>query len=256
MPNLPATIPDDDELVGLEDFDTSRDLVMPILKVDNETGELVDNLSKERTSKLECVVMGYVKGRVLWPAEMGEDIKPPLCRSYDFALGFPSDDFPEKASGLTLVQDQPPLCEQCSLKEWGSHPKNETAWCTEQWHFVLLTEAGGGWAPIQFTVQRSGLKDARAYMSGFRRRNTPPFFNTTVISLDARKRGTVKYAVPQYRLGPPTPIDLHEEWKDEYRRIREWLRTPRAQKTDDDELTTTTSSKSPNAVPDDEEVGF
>lgn len=258
MPHLPATL-DDAELTGLEDFDPSTDLVMPMLRIDNDKAELVDNLSGERFDSLEVVMLGLVKQRVLWPAEMGDgEPLPPLCRSYDFLLGRPDvDRFPEKASGLKVVGDEPLDCAHCALKDWGSNPKSETSWCTEQWNFVLMTPAGDGYAPAQFTVQRSGMKDARAYLSSFQRATQPLFVCTTVITLDARKRGSVKYAVPQYKRGALTPLEYHDEWKSTYRRIREWLQTPRGRKEETGgEEPAAASTKSPAAVPDDEEVGF
>lgn len=254
MPHLPAIIGDDD-LTGLEDFDTKTDLIMPVLRIDGAEAVYVDNLSGERSPKLEVVMLGMVKQRVLWPPEMAEEVRPPLCRSYDFVTGHPGEDFPAAASGLTIVPDELVSCAACQLKEWGSHPKGETPWCTEQWVFIVLTQAGDVWAPAQFTVQRSGMKDAKAYLSSYARSKTPLFTNTTVLTLDARKRGTVKYAVPKFAKGQPTPEEFHAEWRAELRRLRDWLQTPRTPE-EPEQQAVTSGSRGAAAVGDNDEVGF
>jgi len=222
---------------GLEDFDES-DMMMPTLRIghNQDVGVLIDNLSGERFQTLEVVILGLVKQRILWNPEIGETKEDPLCKSYDFDFGYPDAEnptrFPWSASGFSppvIGQPVPPInCGDCPLKEWGSHPKNDSPWCTEQHTYVVLTIANDTYAPAILTLQRTGLKASRAYMSSFARTKTPMFIVTTNISLSIQKRGNVDYSVPVLTRGRPTPIELYDNFKAQYRRIRGILHTPRS----------------------------
>ena len=80
--------------VGMEDIDQT-DIVVPRLKIEHAEGKYLDTLSNETFEKLECVVLGVVKQRSLFPAVMDEEShKPPLCKSNDFTYGNPSEEIP------------------------------------------------------------------------------------------------------------------------------------------------------------------
>lgn len=257
MAKVPATI--QDENIGLEDFDTT-DMVMPTLRLDHQEGVMVDTLSGEQFPSLTVVLLGLVKQRILWPAEMSETKENPMCRSLNFSVGTPDPDKPERFpyAAAKLDPDQYPdlhlPCEACALKEWGSNPKNQTPWCSEQWTFPLMMPAGEGWAPAVFTLQRSNLKAARAYMTSFARSKKPLFTTETKITLQSNKRGTVKYVNTMFAKGDDTPSDFHPELAENYRRIREWLQTPRDEAPSDDEGTSVSNPSS--AAVADEDLDF
>lgn len=231
----------DDGFTGLEDFDVSTDAVMPRLKIVGKDAEFEDNLTGERHNSINVILLGLVKQRILWDAEV-EDSAAPLCRSLDFAAGLPGKDFPTKTSGFDRdtvegAQEGGSLpCASCQLKEWGTNPRGSTPWCSEQHTYPLLMEQGEGsnlWQPAILTLQRSGIKASKAYITGFARSRTPLYTVKTRISLQAQKRGTVDYAVPVIARNGPTEQESWPEYAQTYRNIRSFLTTPRT--TDDED---------------------
>lgn len=225
---------------GLEDFDES-DMIMPTLRLgaNQNAGYIIDGLSGQRypgDPGIEVIVLGIVKQRILWPPEIGEAKEDPMCKSYEFAHGFPDPDqparFPWAASGFIAPQMGAPApvltCEDCKLKEWGSHPKTDTAWCTEQHTYVILQQVNEILAPAILTLQRTGIKPSKAYMSSFARTQTPMFVTTTRITLSVQRRGSVDYSVPILTRGNPTSPEMFPDFAAQYRRIRSVLHTPRS----------------------------
>jgi hypothetical protein len=224
----PALV-DDDAMTGLEDFDSS-DAVMPRLRIIGSEAKFEDNLTGEKHDEITCIMLGLVKQRILWAEEVGEG-EGPLCRSLDFQTGLPFiKEFPWKQSGFSA----PPAdadgvtntCGNCALKEWGSNPRGSTPWCSEQHTFPLLLQTGDLWMPAILTLQRSGIKPSKAYVSSFVRSKSPLYTAITRITLQPQKRGTVDYAVPQLiRTGATDETDW-PEYARQYRDIRAFLQTP------------------------------
>lgn len=247
MTALPAVPLDDSGLmVGFEDFDSS-DMVIPRMRLDHTEGVLVDTLSGETYTELELLLLGLVKQRILWPAEVTEEKSGPLCKSLNFSQGLPDHPkFPWAAAGFKpadYTEGTPLPCAGCQLKDWGSNPKNDTSWCAEQYTFALMVPSSNadGWSPALLTLQRSGLKSARAYMSAFARAGKPLFSSTTKLSLIPLKRGSVKYVVPQFVKGAPVPEDQWIEFADQARRIRTFVQTPRDEVVEETPVTATST---------------
>lgn len=221
-------IPEDDDLLGfgLEDFGT-EDMTMPRLQIVGAEGVYKDSLSGETFEKVEVIVLGLIKSRVLWPPEMGDTPSAPLCRSNDAKIGRTGKDFPHDKLGLTVAPEQgtPIECAKCPLQVWGSHPTRETPWCAEQYSFAIMMKDSdtGVWFPATVTFQGSGVKPVKNYLSSFKRSQKPMFVHTTIMTLEQRKRGTVKYSVPIFKPGTSTPADQIELYKLTYRRIRSFL---------------------------------
>jgi hypothetical protein len=220
-------------VVGLEDFDES-DLILPTLKLgaNQDAGYIINNLSGEKMTSLQGVVLGIVKGRVLWAADISEEKSYPLCKSYDFHNGYPNmGSFPWKASGFPApVVDAPQevlKCGDCPLKEWGTHPKNESPWCAEQHNYVLLQKVNGVMVPAILTLQRTGLTPSRKYMNSFAQSKVPMFVCVTEITLETQRRGSVDYTVPTLRRGTDIDPQFYQSFADQFRRIRATLQTPR-----------------------------
>lgn len=247
-----------DGMEGLEDFG-SEDMVMPRLGIAHSEGKFVDNLTGEEFDTLRVVLLGLVKQRIMWSEEV-EDGEGPLCKSYDFTTGNPSKDFPWKASGFEK-QDGDDIklpCESCALKEWGSHPSRKTPWCSEQYTLPLLMEMGEGnyGAPAILTIQRSGVKPVRSYLTGFKRSNNPLFTAVTTMSLDLQKKGSVTYSVPKFSKGEQTDDEYWSEYADHYRSIREFLTKPPAKAADDGGSGGDADNSSPAADMDDDDLPF
>lgn len=257
--NLPATQGNFDRPEGLEDFGT-EDQVMPMIRIDHTHAQFVDSLSEQRYDELTVVMLGLIKQRVLWPPDVKAegDAEPPLCRSYNFNEGHPSspqkfangtemERFPWEASGFEQGSSLLP-CSQCNLKDWGSHPKRDSPWCSEQHNFaMLIPQENGTFVPCLFQIQRSGLKPSRQYLSSFANSNQPLFTVYTKITLEAKKMGSNPFAVPKFERQHATEQANFPEFSSMYRGVRDFLQTPR---TDDEEETTDDlSAETPVAAP-------
>lgn len=261
--NLPASAnPDLEGLdTGLEDFETT-DMVMPRLSIDHSDAVFVDNLTGERHEKMNVVMLGLIKQRILWDDEVKEGDKP-LCKSYNFKEGHPNEaTFPWQAAGFDKEDagDGTLPCEACALKEWGSHPKRDTPWCSEQHTFAVLQDIGENnfAAPAIISFQRSAIKASKSYLTGFARSSTPLFTVVTEISLNAQKRGSVNYAVPGFARVGPTESEAWSEYAHHYRTIREFITTPPPTEEEDTTPATSdaTSNKSAAADADEEDLPF
>lgn len=250
--SVPAT--PDGGVLGLEDVAAS-DLVMPTLRIDHREGVYVNQLTDEKFAELDVILLGLVKQRVLWSAEIADaGLKErPLCRSYNFSEGHPqAEKFPWEASGFTEQEGTLP-CASCKLKEWGTHPTRGAPWCSEQHTFGMLLEDNGEFSPILFSVQRSGIKESRTYVSAFHNAHTPMFTVRTKMTLESRKKGSNPYSVPHFSRGAATEESDYPNFANMYRSIREFLQTPWSGNDEDgavvaesdDPVTTSPSAGSP-----------
>ena len=226
---------------GLESIDAS-DLSMPIIKMVHDEALWEDSLSGEKFEEMDVILLGLIKQRVLWPAEVAEEAEAPLCRSYNFTQGVPGEKFPIKAKGdpaspleasgfdAESYNSGALSCLSCNLKEWGSHPSRDIPWCVEQYVFaVMITEPGEDLgSPAILTLQRSSIKPAKAYITSFVRQKKPLFTSRTTLKLNAQSRGSVKYAVPKFVKGVATDPDFHDQYAELYHHVREFVTTPRS----------------------------
>lgn len=230
---------------GLEDFDT-RDQVMPTWRINHHDAKFVDTLSGAEYDELNVVLLGLVKGRVLWPAAVQAEGSGelPLCRSYDFSTGHPHlldsdgdpkpDRFPWAASGFSQTSEPLP-CSSCKLKDWGTHPTRDAPWCSEVHTFSLALPGAeeGTFIPSLLQIQRSSLKSSRTYCSSFAGRGEPLFTVWTNLTLDKRKMGNNPYCVIQFKEIQKTNAEDHPFFSASYRGIREYLTTPRGREEED-----------------------
>lgn len=242
---------------GLEDFGP-QDQVMPILRIDHDTGRLKDTLSGVEYEELTVILLGLIKQRVCWPPDVAAEAQQPLCRSYDFHQGHPhpplengAEVFPWEAAGFTVTR-QPLPCSSCKLKEWGSHPKRgDVPWCSEQMTFALMIPHEDGPIPCLMQLQRSALKPSRQYLSSFSNSQQPLFTAYTKITLDAKKMGSNRYSVPKFMNAGATEPTMYPLFSTTYRGIRDYLQTPRQEEVelDDFEATADAPVTSPAPVP-------
>jgi hypothetical protein len=228
-------IPVPEEDYGLEDFDPTTDAIMPRLQIDHKEALFVDNLSGQKFSELDVILLGLVKQRIMWADEV-EDGEGPLCKSFNYTEGHPSPDFPwekSKFDKASYPDDAVLPCANCYLKEWGSALNGKTPWCSEQHTFPLLMQLAGGWAPALFTTQRTGIKPSKTYLTSFSRTKTPLYTVITKLSLQAYKRGTVDYAVPVFVQKEATESSEWPFYAQQYRSIRSFISTRPSR--DDDE---------------------
>ncbi len=270
---------------GLEDVGAS-DVLLPIIKIDHKAGVFVDSLSNETFESFDGVMLGLVKGRVMWPSEIGEEGMMPVCRSLDHSHGRPSDEFnmkdpskkiPAKVSGFSekavkvaiaetkkgpaADEDKLLLCGDCGLAEWESMPGSKTPWCSEQFTFpVLRITEDGGFAPAYITFQRASIKACKAYISSFRQAQRPMYTVRTNIKAIHQKRGNVEYVTPQFTKGEGTDPSDWPEFSENFADIRSFLKTARVRDDDtdtdtddDDETTEVIDTTAADVEPDDDD---
>lgn len=252
--NVPATLP---EYRGMDDLAPS-DMSMPRLSIGHalDAGKFIDSLDGGKYPTIDVIILGMVKQRILWPAEMEEGKSQPLCRSLDFDTGRPdpgeegrASRFPWKQSGFdptTILSTGGTLpCTACPLKEWDSHPTRSTTWCTEQ--VVLTVLLAPNFTPAILSTQRSSLKPTKAYLTSFFRDKLPPFSVVSHLSLDVQTRGNVTFSVPKFAKGDPTDQDKWGEYITTFNNMEDFLKRPFVRDGEANEAIDASSAPSPTA---------
>lgn len=208
--------------VGLENVG-SDDLSLAIIRIDHEENKFLDSLTGQHYDELDGVILGLLKQRVLWDPD--QDSKAPLlCKSRDANVGNPREEFPweeyRKHGGQEVAGSETIACGSCSLAKWGTHPKNDTPWCSLQYAFPFAFGTDEQVAGL-LTVQRSSLKGAQKYISAFVRDAVPLFAFKTKITLNGNRKGTVKYSTPNFIRGEAIEDPaLFRAWSDQYTQIK------------------------------------
>lgn len=254
----------DDLDTGLDEFGL-EDAVIPRLQIEHKRAVFVDSLSNQEFPKITVVVLGLVKQRILWHhlIDNSGDRLGPMCKSNDHETGFPNfwpgseadvpkdKRFPWEKSNFSPDDYKPDEdgqvalpCERCDLKEWGSHPDGKKPYCSEQFTLPILFDPFGedNWVPAILTIQKTGLKPLRSYLTAFKRGQAPAYTKVTEITLSQQSRGSNEYCVPQYRTVGDTDQDRWREFSVSFSQMRNFLREPPGPRTSTEEETTTPSS--------------
>lgn len=238
---------------GLDDFGVT-DAVIPRVTIVHDDGTFKDNLSGQEYEELEVIFLGLIKQRVLWhpvPAEEGSD--NPMCKSQDFHFGFPNVDdnpqeklFPWSESGYDeedfAGEEQIKIaCDNCLLKDWGSHPDGKKPYCSEQWTMPMLYNSTPDleeptWTPAIITFQKTSLKPLKTYLTSFARSKQPVFTKIARIGLDARKRGKTIYQIANFKAVGNTEQENWIEYGEGYREFREFLTADPEVRSDEEEV--------------------
>lgn len=242
---------EDDDNLGFEDIEAG-DLVIPRITIDHKEAVFVDSLSKTTYESMNVIMLGVVKQRIMWAKET-EDGDGPLCKSTDHGSGFPtlSDDvpkakrFPWATSGLDPANFPPEAgvngmvtlpCASCFHKEWNNPllAGQNKPLCDEQYTFPVIYQVDDEtWTTALFSVQRTGIKPAKSYISSFARSKSPMFRKITRLGLSQLSRGSVAYCVPTFaQLGESD----RNQWADmatQYRQLREFVQMPPVNRDDD-----------------------
>lgn len=243
---------------GTEDIDSS-DIRLPRLKIDGVDVSFVNTQSKEEFNGevgLHVVVLGMVKQRTWFPKNFtqGGENKPPICKSNDFSIGWPSDPdgkdrevaFPWAGSGLVQQDIQTDEtngrvfvpCDSCKFQKWGKN--REAPPCKEVHTYALLYQhpVTGDLVPAVLSVKSSAIKNSREFVAPFHAQGRPLFTFWTRITLTANRNGSVRYAVPNFMplLDNVTAQDQWSGWFEQYKTIRDMLRAaPRSYELEEDE---------------------
>lgn len=273
MSNLPATqAPATPQRVqdidGLEDVE-ARDIAMPIIKIqhtDTEEGYPVfaDPTGTSLDKKIEVVVLGMVKQRVMWDPkrrQVGDEKVYPQCRSRDFHTGRPDqENFPWGRTPFTPGTEML-SCDECPLKEWGTGADDKRPACGEQHVLVVkrrVTDEYGeeDLLPGIVTFQSTGLKPSGRYIGLFASEKKAPYTSWTEIELEKKRQGNVSYGVPKFRRVGNTTPDVRDECSIQWPGMRQFLREWRSNDSDSSsngtgttDTTTTTPSDNVNRGP-------
>lgn len=229
---------------GLEDLDSS-DLTIPRLRIDHKQGVLKDGQTGQEFPEVFAVIFGLVKQRILWHPSIENDEKP-MCKSPDFLSGYPNlhPTKPNKAFPFSTAGFDPNSapanggllqlpCEGCKLKEWGSHPMGDKPYCSEQHTLPMLYAESldalraGMHSPALFTVQKSGLKPSKNYLSPFAQRKRPVYSVMTRISLKQLSAGSNPYAIPVFSTIGETNTDDWMEYSERFAAMKMFLQNSR-----------------------------
>lgn len=242
-----------DDMVGLEDLDES-DVRVPRLKIIHSEMVFQDQLSGVKYPQLNTIILGVTKQRLMFDPEVDEnEKKKPWCKSPDHDHGFPNvdpsvsvgDQFPwARSSFQDPAWRQPSTdpemnghvvlpCVSCNFKEWSQdgNGKRKPPPCAEQFSYALLYGEPGEepTIPAILTVQRSGMAPAKQYNAFFVTQRKLFFSVYTTWTLAQQKRGTVTYCTPVMQRGDQTDPVRWNDWADQARSIRTFLRSvPRA----------------------------
>jgi hypothetical protein len=230
---------------GLEDFGVA-DAVLPRIKIEQKEALWSENLGNQKFEVLRFIPLGLVKQRVLFHHNV-EDNDVPMCKSSDFELGYPNpnapaqksfpwqlagfdpNDFPPDANG-----DRRLPCANCHLKDWGTSPINEQPYCSEQWTLPIYfdVEMNNSWQPAILTLQKSSIKPIRSYFTPYSSSNQPPFIHIAQGTLKMNHRGQVDYSVPTFIKEGDSPRDRWQEFNEQFKEMRTFLRRPPVRDTD------------------------
>lgn len=240
-----------EEDYGLGDVNTN---VVPRLSAQKD-GTFKNNITNEVVPTLRCIILGLVKQRVMWDAEVKEGEQKPLCRSSDALKGFPGTGFPTSRATAGIVNDDGTRdCASCPLKEWGDDGSKPQ--CAEQLVLAVLVD---GDSPALLTFQRASVKPTNTYLSDFRRRKTGAFTHWTTIDLEVKTRGQVQYSLPIFTKSEATDTEKHPFFRETFLGIREFLTRPRAENETESPTTSEQAApkrQAPVVVEDDDEVPF
>jgi hypothetical protein len=225
--------------IGLEDVDQS-DLTIPRIRIIHKEGKFQDNLTNTVMDELDCILLGVVKQRVMFHKDVDESDRP-MCKSPDFQQGFPNeseeqpknkrfpwaksnfnrDDFAQGDNRIVLP------CKSCIFAQWDKGDWKQPP-CAEQHTYILYYTPDGGesWSPGLFTVQKSGIKPSRTYLSGFANQNKALFTVRTRVTLKVGQRAQVIYSVPTFIKGAESDRDRWDEFANTYRTVRDVIRQP------------------------------
>lgn len=264
-----AVAPYDDDLanVGLEDIGVG-DVVIPRLQINHKDGTFRDNLSKAEYGTLTVILLGLVKQRVMFDDDV-QDGDRPQCKSPDFEHGFPNmnldgnqrkdtwfpwaksnfdpANFPAEQGENGLVTLP---CSSCIFSQWDKGDWKQPP-CAEQHTYPLLysPDEGESWIPALFTVQKTGIKPSRQYLSSFAQSRTPTFTVFTEISLQQLSRGSVNYAVPVFKRQGATDRNAWGQYADQYRAIRDFVRQPPRRSDEEEAPASTPAEANVNTAP-------
>lgn len=223
---------------GLEDL-KATDISFPRIRILHDEGVFMDSVTKRKSAVLDCIIIGMVKQRIFWDADADLDESEPLCKSPGEAnprdpnsrmLGFPNihgkEDFrfPWEGSNFDPDDWQPDdngvvrlPCDACAYAQWRKNPKkkdkNDPPLCNEQYTLVIMyrMDDEDQYIPGIFTVQKTGIGPAKAYLGAFKQRQQPPFLTYTSVTLNEGIKGGRKFQVPQFEAVQGAKTE-REEW--------------------------------------------
>jgi hypothetical protein len=214
--------------------------------MDHQRALFINNQTGEEYSTFTGVPLGIVRGRVFFPAEVGEGASKPLCKSPDGKTGYPSvnpalppdkrfpwakSGFDEDTAPLDIRGHKPLPCDACAFSNWID---NKPPPCSEQWTIPMIyprvqTDGSTSWDNlILVTFQKSSMTPAKKYVSWFKQNRKPLFSAMVTIGLDQKKRGNVSYVEATFKREADTMREDYPMYADFYSQLAGYLHEPPA----------------------------
>lgn len=238
---------------GLEDLGEG-DLTIPRLRLGHKSGFIEDAQTGQQFTEIYAIVLGLVKQRILWHPSIDSDDEKPMCKSPDFQAGYPNlkpakpnkafpwnvagldpSSFPVNEDGLIVLP-----CEGCKLKEWGTHPMGGKPYCSEQHTLPMLYATtleslqAGIYSPALLTIQKTGIKPSKNYLSPFKQRKVGVYSAYTRIGLRVQTAGQNQYVIPVFATVGSTDPGEWPGFSERFRAMREFIHNSRPRSSDDD----------------------
>lgn len=207
---------------GLETVE-SDDVSLAIIKIDHKTGTFVDSLTGQSYSEIDGVLLGLLKQRIMWDTDLSAK-NGLMCKSRDAKIGTPRESFPwakfKERKGVEPVGSDEIACATCPFAEWGSHPQRDSSWCALQYTFPVVVGTDSNNVTGLLSLQRSGVKPAKSYVSGFIRDAIPMFSVRTTITLTRAENGGTVYYTPKFARGEAVEdVEAWKQWASDWGRI-------------------------------------
>lgn len=128
-------------------------------------------------------------------------------------------------------------CSSCAFAKWSTDDdgKGVPPPCNEQHIYPILymqemvdetgEQSETRWVPALFTVAKSAIKNSRSYINSFAQAKQPMFTMYTFLTLRPESRAGNDYAVPEWRRATPTDRNMWGEYGQQYKGIRELMRS-------------------------------
>ena len=241
---------DEDFFTGMEDFSVDDARLNRVKIHHKDNGWIQETLGgTEFREGIWFIPLAFMKMRIMWRPAMVDDAVP-LCKSTDYQTGYPmvtdkdpKNNYPWGAAELNPADmsknpenDRLVIpCDVCRLKEWGTHPVKDGAWCAQQ-RVVPMLFAAKGETPDQLgvmTFQQTSLGPANVFFAGISAkkikgttRAVPAFSTIGEITLSPRKKGDNEFQVPVFRRVGETKMEDWRSYAEQGRAVYDYLRRP------------------------------
>lgn len=180
-------------------------LTMPRLRSDfgrNGKG-WVDDLTGDTTDHLRIVILAQPPSRTFWLKSLDDGGGGrPDCKSTNLLADRPDDNVPEPQSAK---------CSTCPHSQWGEAEDGSPIKpaCSEAVNVLAYDLDGERYVWLAF--RGMSINPFQKYVSALYSRKMVPFGVETVVTLDEKEKGSLKFLVAKFAIGPALDFELATE---------------------------------------------